>query len=309
MKLGMVGLGRMGGDMSRRLLRSGHEVVAFDVNPAAVQALAAEGAVGAMDLPGMIASLPPPRAAWVMVPAGPITESTIQQLGQLLAPGDAIVDGGNSHYTDTLVRAEALAQRGITLIDSGTSGGIWGLEGGYCLMVGGDEAACRALEPIFTALAPAGGYLRVGPPGSGHFTKMVHNGIEYALMQAYAEGFELLRDGPMQVDIASVAELWRHGSVVRSWLLDLAASALARDPSLAGMSSVVQDSGEGRWTVNAAVDAGIPIPTIAMALFARFSSQRPDAFSGKVLSALRHEFGGHTSPVPPPAAPPPPPQQ
>ncbi len=293
MKIGMVGLGRMGGDMTRRLLRSGHEVVAFDVNPATVQTLVGEGAIGAADLSGLAAALPPPRAVWVMVPAGPITEATIEQLGEILSTGDVVVDGGNSRYTDTLARAVRLGEKGIALIDSGTSGGVWGLENGYCLMVGGDEAACSALEPIFTALAPTGGFLRVGSPGSGHFTKMVHNGVEYALMQAYAEGFELLQDGPMEVDVAAVSELWRHGSVVRSWLLDLAASALARDPSLAGMSSVVQDSGEGRWTVNAAVDAGIPIPTIAMALFARFSSQRPDAFSGKILSALRHEFGGH----------------
>ena len=293
MRLGMVGLGRMGANMATRLIQGGHEVVVFDLDPAAVERAAAAGATGAAGLADLVAALPAPRVVWVMVPAGAATDTTIEQLRDLLSAGDVVVDGGNARWTDTQRRAAALSDRGIALVDAGTSGGIWGLAEGYCLMVGGPPEAIASVQDALETLAPPDGWAHVGPTGAGHFTKMVHNGIEYALMQAYAEGFELLDRGPYDLDLPQIAEVWRHGSVVRSWLLDLGAAALRDDPGLSGISGYVEDSGEGRWTVEAAIDAAVPTPTIAMALFARFSSRNPDAFSNRMLAALRNQFGGH----------------
>lgn len=293
MQLGMVGLGKMGSNMARRLMTGGHEVVGYDVNVEAASALSAEGVTAAGSLEDLVQRLGAPRAIWVMVPAGETTESTIRDLGALLEVGDAVIDGGNSRYTDSVRRAKELLANGISLVDAGTSGGIWGLEEGFCLMVGATEDTFNRLEPIFKTLAPKDGYARVGAPGAGHFTKMVHNGIEYALMQAYGEGFELLKSSDFDIDLAQVSELWRHGSVVRSWLLDLAAHALSVDPQLSDLGDRVDDSGEGRWTLETAIENAVPIPAIAMALFARFSSQQDGSFSGKMLSALRREFGGH----------------
>ena len=308
MQLGMVGLGRMGAGMARRLAAAGHDVVGLDIDPSAVAALGQYGVAAGGDLPGLVAQLERPRAVWVMVPLRAV-QPTIDALAPLLDDGDVLIDGGNSRYLDSQARAAALAPLGITFLDAGTSGGIWGLEQGYCLMVGGDADAARRLEPIFTSLAPPDGYRHVGASGAGHFTKMVHNGIEYALMQAYAEGFALLAESGLGVDVGDVAELWRHGSVVRSWLLDLAAAALDSDPALDELSGWVEDSGEGRWTVDAAVERAVPVPTIAASLFARFSSRRPDAFENRVLAALRQQFGGHAvrppapAPLPEPALP------
>ncbi|MEA2461129.1 MAG: 6-phosphogluconate dehydrogenase [Actinomycetota bacterium] len=293
MRIGMVGLGKMGANMSRRLIKGGHEVVAFDVNPDAVSELAGEGAIGAGSLDDLVAQLERPRAVWIMVPAGKITDDTIAQLATLLQEGDTIIDGGNSRYSDSMKRAAALAERGLDFVDSGTSGGIWGLKEGYCLMLGAKEETFGRLEPIFKTLAPENGYAHVGPPGAGHYVKMVHNGVEYALMQGYAEGFELMQQSEFEIDVSQVAEVWRHGSVVRSWLLDLAASALAKDPKLSELSDYVDDSGEGRWTIETALANAVPTPTIALSLFARFASRQEESFAGKVLSALRHEFGGH----------------
>ncbi len=294
MRIGMVGLGRMGANMTTRLLRGGHEVVAFDFNADAVAAAVDGGALGADSLAALVEQLPAPRTVWVMVPAGDITDRTVEELGGLLDAGDTIVDGGNSRWTDTLARAEWLAAGGdVRLVDAGTSGGVWGLREGYCLMVGGDDAAVERLAPILTTLAPPDGWAHVGPAGAGHFTKMVHNGVEYALMQAYAEGFELLSAAEFDFDLHQIAEVWRHGSVVRSWLLDLAASALDKDPGLEQVAGYVEDSGEGRWTVEAAIDAAVPTPTIALALFTRFASRADDAFGNRLLAALRNEFGGH----------------
>lgn len=294
MRIGMVGLGRMGGNMARRLMQAGHEVVAYDVQTEAVDEIAAEGATPARSLSELAAALDPPRAVWIMVPAGQITAATLQDLAAALDENDVVVDGGNSRFSDTVERAAALAREGVALVDAGTSGGIWGLQEGYCLMVGGDEETIERLEPIFQALAPENGYAHVGPTGAGHFTKMVHNGIEYALMQAYAEGFEILKASDFEIDAAQVAEVWRHGSVVRSWLLDLASKALAADPDLSELSGRVDDSGEGRWTVETAIHSGVPAPVIALSLFARFGSQMDTSFGNKLLAALRREFGGHT---------------
>jgi 6-phosphogluconate dehydrogenase len=301
MRLGMVGLGKMGANMTRRLMQGGHDVVAFDVNPETVEELAGEGATGAASLEDLVSQLEAPRAVWIMVPSGEITDSTIEALAAAMQDGDTIIDGGNSRYSDTVRRAEELGDRGIELVDSGTSGGVWGLKEGYCLMVGGSDEAFDRLEPIFETLAPENGYAHVGPTGAGHFVKMVHNGVEYALMQGYAEGFELMQKSEFDIDVSQVAEVWRHGSVVRSWLLDLAASALAKDPDLSELSDYVDDSGEGRWTIETALANAVPTPTIALSLFARFASRQEESFAGKVLSALRHEFGGHA--VHPAAAP------
>ena len=293
MQIGMVGLGRMGLNMTRRLLRGGHEVVAYDVDPDAVAIAAKEGARGAVSLQDVIERLDAPRTVWVMVPAGPITEKTIAQLSATMASGDIVIEGGNSRYTDSSARSNVLAERGISFVDAGTSGGVWGLENGYSLMIGAEPDVFERIEPVFSTLAPESGYARVGPPGAGHFVKMVHNGVEYALMQAYAEGFDLLRASDFKLDVAQIAELWRHGSVVRSWLLDLAASALAKDADLEQLTGWVEDSGEGRWTLEEGIRNSVPLPALAAALFARFSSRQPEAFSNKMLAALRQEFGGH----------------
>ncbi|EGV28286.1 6-phosphogluconate dehydrogenase, decarboxylating [Thiorhodococcus drewsii AZ1] len=322
MQIAMVGLGRMGGNMARRLMHDGHECVVFDRDSAAVDSLVAEGAIGVESLAALAERLTPPRAAWVMLPSGAITDQVVFELAGLFDAGDSIVDGGNSYYKDDVRRAKALGERGIQYLDAGTSGGVWGLERGYCLMVGGPVEAVKRLEPIFATLAPgdAGippspgrtgngsaerGYLHCGPSGAGHFVKMVHNGIEYGLMQAYAEGFDILRnanaealpdDERYDLDLADIAELWRRGSVVTSWLLDLSASALAEDAALADYSGFVQDSGEGRWTVQAAIDEAVPAEVLTAALYARFRSRQEHTFAEKMLSAMRHGFGGHREP-------------
>ncbi|MDQ3342386.1 MAG: decarboxylating 6-phosphogluconate dehydrogenase [Actinomycetota bacterium] len=293
MRIGMVGLGRMGANMTTRLLGGGHEVVVYDVDAEAVRKAADGGAVAAESLDDLVARLDAPRSVWVMVPSGSITEQTVDQLGDVLAAGDCVIDGGNSRWTDSMRRAQQLAEGGVSLVDAGTSGGVWGLTEGYCLMVGGQPQAVDRLAGVFDTLAPPDGWAHVGPVGAGHYTKMVHNGVEYALMQGYAEGFELLRASDFDLDLHQIAEVWRHGSVVRSWLLDLAASALDNDPGLESISGYVEDSGEGRWTVEAAIDAAVAAPTIALALFARFSSRQDDAFANRMLAALRNEFGGH----------------
>ncbi|MBI2906140.1 MAG: decarboxylating 6-phosphogluconate dehydrogenase [Chloroflexi bacterium] len=296
MELGMIGLGRMGSNMVRRLLRGGHRVVAYDRQAEAVQAIVGEGAVGAGSVEDLVVSLGAPRAVWVMVPAGEATESAIDALANTLSPGDAVIDGGNSFYKDALRRAAALQTRGIAFLDAGTSGGIWGLTEGYSLMVGGEREVFRRLEPLFQTLAPSPnrGYGHVGPAGAGHFVKMIHNGIEYGLMQAYAEGFELMQaKGEFGIDLAQVAEIWRHGSVVRSWLLELTADALKEDPRLAGLDAYVEDSGEGRWAAREAIDLAIPAPVISLSLQARFRSRQGKPFGARLLAALRNRFGGH----------------
>ncbi len=319
MQIGVIGLGRMGGNISRRLMKAGHKCVVFDANPKAGEALAMEGATAAQSLAGLVKALDAPRAVWAMVPAGKITEDAIAQLGELLSPGDVVIDGGNSHYKDSIRRAKELAAKGIHFIDSGTSGGVWGLQRGYCLMIGGPKEAVERLDPIFSTLAPgagdiaptpgrdasdraAHGYIHAGPSGAGHFVKMVHNGIEYGLMQAYAEGFDILRnknspalpaDERFELNVADIAEVWRRGSVVSSWLLDIAAASLAQDPNLADFSGAVQDSGEGRWTIEAAIEEAVPANVLASALFARFRSRQGHTFAEKMLSAMRLGFGGH----------------
>ncbi|PZC48991.1 MAG: 6-phosphogluconate dehydrogenase [Chloroflexi bacterium] len=296
MELGMIGLGRMGGNMALRLLRGGHHVVAFDPRPEAVAAMTADGAGGASSLEDLVGQLSAPRAVWSMVPAGDVTEQTVMALANLLSPGDAIIDGGNSNYKDSARRAATLKERGIFFLDAGTSGGVWGLTEGYALMVGGDPEAYKRLEPIFQTLAPAPdkGVGHVGPPGSGHYVKMVHNGIEYGLMQAYAEGFELLEaKEEFGLDLPQIAELWRHGSVVRSWLLDLTAAALKEDPGLEGLQAYVDDSGEGRWTVQESIELAVPAPVIALSLQMRFRSRQDQPFGGRLLAAMRNQFGGH----------------
>jgi 6-phosphogluconate dehydrogenase len=293
----------MGANMTTRLLRGGHRVTVFDRDPKAVSTSVSGGATGATSLEDLIKRLAPPRAVWVMVPAGDPTESTIQSLGRLLERGDSIIDGGNTNYKDDMRRGADLAKRGIHLIDAGTSGGIWGLKEGYSLMIGGDAAAVSRLNPIFQTLAPAAdrGWARVGPSGAGHFVKMVHNGIEYGLMQAYAEGFSILRHkDEFKLDVAEIAEIWRYGSVVRSWLLDLAADALRTNPALDGIAPYVVDSGEGRWTVSEAIDLNVPAPIITQSLIERLRSRDSDSYADKMLAALRNEFGGHaikTEPV------------
>jgi len=294
MELGFVGLGKMGLNMTRRLRQDGHEIVVHDVNAEARESAAEVGARPMESLEALVEALSPPRAVWIMVPAGPITAETITRLGALLSAGDVIIDGGNSNYRETMEHGRTLAEKGIRLLDAGTSGGVWGLEIGYCLMIGGEEEAFSRLEPIFKSLAPERGYARVGPSGSGHFVKMTHNGIEYAMMQAYAEGFELLKaKQEFNLDLESIAGLWNRGSVIRSWLLELAEEAFHEDPGLDAIRGYVEDSGEGRWTVENAIDLRVPAPTIAMALFARFRSRQEENFGNKVLAALRNQFGGH----------------
>jgi 6-phosphogluconate dehydrogenase len=293
MRIGMVGLGRMGGNMSIRLLRAGHEVVGYARSEESRERVARQGANSAASLEELVSALDPPRAVWVMVPAGDPTESTVTQLGELLQAGDVIVDGGNSLFRDSVRRAAELSKKGLMFVDAGVSGGIWGLEEGYCLMLGGESEAVDRLDPVLTALAPENGWARVGPSGSGHFVKMVHNGIEYGLLQSFGEGFEIMNASVYDLDLHQVAELWRRGSVVRSWLLDLLAIALSRDPELARVKGYVEDSGEGRWTVLSAIDEDVPAPVTALSLFARFASRQEESFSAKVIAALRKEFGGH----------------
>ncbi|WP_457653864.1 phosphogluconate dehydrogenase (NAD(+)-dependent, decarboxylating) [Rhodocaloribacter sp.] len=296
MRIAMIGLGKMGLNMTTRLLNGGHEVVAFDLNEAAVARAESAGAHGARTLDELVEKLPPPRTVWVMVPAGAPTERTIEALAERLAPGDVVIDGGNSNYRDSIRRGEALRERGIHFLDAGTSGGVWGLTEGYSLMVGGEAEAVAQARPAFETLAPApdAGWGHVGPSGAGHFVKMVHNGIEYGLMQAYAEGFELMkRKEAFGIDLHQVAEIWRYGSVVRSWLLDLTARALEENPTLEGVAAYVPDSGEGRWTVIEAIDLAVSIPVITLALERRFRSREEAPFGDKLLAAMRHQFGGH----------------
>ena len=292
----MIGLGRMGANMAQRLMRGGHKVVGYDPAEAARTALEQKGAESAGSLEQMVAKLNAPRVIWLMVPAGAITDGTITGLLPLLSAGDTIIDGGNSNYLDTKRRAAAVAQRQINYVDSGTSGGVWGLAEGYSLMIGGDEAVVERLRPIFETLAPAkdSGWGRVGPVGSGHFTKMIHNGIEYGMMQAYAEGFSILQHkNEFKLDLHQIAEIWRYGSVVRSWLLDLTSNALQQNPTLKGIAPFVADSGEGRWTVAEAIELGVPAPVITLSLLERLRSRDKDSFTDKLLSAMRNQFGGH----------------
>ena len=296
MELGMVGLGRMGGNMAQRLLTGGHHIVAFDPQPLAVKAAEGNGADGASSLDELVSKLTAPRAVWVMVPDGAPTESTIKSLAELLSDGDMILDGGNSNFNDSIRRSKELAESGIEFMDVGTSGGVWGLTEGYSMMVGGSDEAFARIEPLIQTLAPSltSGYGHVGPAGAGHYVKMVHNGIEYGLMQAYAEGFELMNAREdMALDMAQIAEIWREGSVVRSWLLDLTAAAFQEDGDLSGLAAYVDDSGEGRWTVQESVDLAVPIPVITAALQARFRSRQDQPFGAKILSAMRNQFGGH----------------
>ena len=296
MELAMIGLGKMGANMSVRLLKGGHKVVAFDLNEAAIQSAEAAGAVGARTLAEVAAGLGAPRAVWIMVPSGNPTEQTIQKLAEVLGKGDIIIDGGNSNYKDSMRRAEMVKAHGLHFVDVGTSGGVWGLKEGYSLMVGGDKDVVAGLSPIFETLAPAAdkGWGYVGPHGAGHFTKMVHNGIEYGLMQAYAEGFSIMKaKTDFDLDLAEVARIWQHGSVVRSWLLDLTAIALAADQNLSDIKGWVADSGEGRWTVAEAIDLDVPAPAITLALLMRLVSRQDDSYAAKLLAALRNQFGGH----------------
>jgi 6-phosphogluconate dehydrogenase len=290
----MVGLGRMGGNMTKRLLQHGHQVVAFDRDPAAVRAAERGGAEGAASLEDLAARLSPPRAVWVMVPAGDPTTEAINALAARMQAGDVIVDGGNSNFRHAQRMSAELTPKGIGFVDAGTSGGVWGLANGYCLMVGGDGESVAKVEPIFTALAPEGGYAHVGPAGAGHFTKMVHNGIEYGMLQAYAEGFALLDAArELELDLHEIASIWRFGSVVRSWLLELAEMALRDRAAFDAIKGYVEDSGEGRWTVEEAVERAVPLPVITASLFERFSSRQGDNFEARMIAALRNEFGGH----------------
>ncbi|VVN89479.1 phosphogluconate dehydrogenase (NAD(+)-dependent, decarboxylating) [Pseudomonas fluorescens] len=320
MQLGIIGLGRMGGNIARRLMLDGHTTVVYDRNTAFVSALSEEGATGVVDLPALVGALEKPRAVWVMLPAGAPTEETIDTLSQLLDADDVIIDGGNTFYKDDIRRAKALSEKGIRYIDVGTSGGVWGLERGYCMMIGGDSDVVKRLDPLFDSLAPGlgdiprtrdrvaeddraeRGYIHAGPAGSGHFVKMIHNGIEYGMMQAFAEGFDILKtkssenlpeDQRFDLNVADIAEVWRRGSVVSSWLLDLTADALASDPKLDGYSGAVADSGEGRWTIEAAMEQSVPVPVLSNSLFARFRSRQQSTYGDKLLSAMRFGFGGH----------------
>ena len=323
MQIGVIGLGRMGGNISRRLIKNGHEVVVYDHDAKAVAALSRDGATGAGGLDTLVQQLRPPRAVWVMLPAGKITEDVIGELAKLLAAGDIVLDGGNTFWRDDIRRAKMLKERNIHHVDVGTSGGVWGLDRGYCMMVGGDKAVVDRLDPIFSALAPGlgnvprtpkrdgrdpraeHGYIHAGPNGAGHFVKMVHNGIEYGLMQAYAEGFDILKnanskilpeDGRFDLNLADIAEVWRRGSVISSWLLDLTASALAADDKLDGFEGVVEDSGEGRWTIMAAIEEAVPADVLSAALYTRFRSRQNHTFAERILSAMRKGFGDHVEP-------------
>jgi len=294
MRIGFVGLGRMGANMVRRLIRDGHEVVAYNRTPEKTKEIAGEGATAAFSSGELVEKLEKPRAVWIMVPAGDATEAQIEELLEHLEAGDTIIDGGNTNFHDDQRRQRDLAAKGINYVDAGTSGGIWGLQVGYCLMVGGEKEAVEPLEPIFKSLAPEGGYLHVGGPGAGHYVKMVHNGIEYGLMQAYAEGFEIMHASSYELDLAGISELWMQGSVVRSWLLELAGRAFrANGPDLEHLKGFVADSGEGRWTVQEAIDHDVPAPIITLSLLTRFRSRQDDSYGAKVLAALRNEFGGH----------------
>jgi 6-phosphogluconate dehydrogenase len=320
MQIGVVGLGRMGGNIARRLMRGGHACVVYDLSAKAVEEVAKDGAGAAKDLKDLVQTLGAPRTVWVMLPAGAPTDETIAALGEILQPGDTIIDGGNSFYRDDIRRANALKTRGVAYVDAGTSGGVWGLERGYCLMVGGETAVVERLDPMLRTLAPGAGdipqtrraktadpravegYIHAGPAGAGHFVKMVHNGIEYGLMQAYAEGFDILRnknsealppDERYDLNLPDIAEVWRRGSVISSWLLDLTAAALAGDPRLQGYTGAVDDSGEGRWTIDAAIEEAVPVNVLSAALFARFRSREEHTFGEKLLAALRFGFGGH----------------
>jgi len=293
MQLGFVGLGKMGLNMVTRLVSGGHEIVAYDRDSTAIARAESAGARGAATLQALVAQLSPPRAVWLMVPAGDPTESSVSALAGILSPNDVIIDGGNSNFHDDVRRAEKLGEQDLHYVDAGTSGGVWGLKEGFCLMVGGEEDVCIHLEPIFLTLAPKDGYLRVGGHGAGHYVKMIHNGIEYGLMQAYAEGFELMNASDYRLDIAAIASLWMRGSVVRSWLLELAARALAENPQLADLKGYVEDSGEGRWTLHEGIDRAVPLPVLTAALFTRFRSREGDPFGERLLAALRHQFGGH----------------
>ena len=311
MQVGMVGLGRMGGNMARRLMRGGHEIVGYASDPAGVKAVTADGGTGTTTLDDLVRALRPPRVVWVMVPAGAATEQVVTDLAKRLSSGDTIIDGGNSFYKDDVRRMKMVRPAGIHYVDVGTSGGVWGLERGYCLMIGGEPEIVQHLEPIFKTLAPGSntvtrtpgreavggtaeqGYLHCGPAGAGHFVKMIHNGIEYGLMQAYAEGFELMHASDYQIDLPAVAALWNHGSVVRSWLLELTAKALAEDHDLSELEGYVEDSGEGRWTLQEGIDRSVPLPTLTAALFTRFRSRASNPFAERLLAAMRNQFGGH----------------
>jgi len=323
MQLAMIGLGRMGANMTRRLMRGGHTLVVSDLSPEAVKGLAGEGAVASSSLDDLVSKLMPPRAAWVMVPAGDATEKTVQALLAIMQAGDTIIDGGNSYFKDDVRRSKMCASRGVHYIDVGTSGGVWGLERGYCMMIGGPKEAVQRLDPIFKTLAPGrgditrtpgreqiggtaeDGYIHCGPSGAGHFVKMVHNGIEYGMMQAYAEGFDIFKNATSKelpedlrydLNLADIAEVWRRGSVVSSWLLDLTAMALVENPTLAEYSGFVQDSGEGRWTIQAAIEEAVPAEVLSAALYTRFRSRQEHTFAEKMLSAMRQKFGGHVEP-------------
>ncbi len=293
MQIAIIGLGKMGGNMVKRLLLGGHEVVAYDRDTAAVERLVKEGAKGATSLADIIAKMSGPRAVWVMVPSGAPTESTITELSNLMTEGDIVIDGGNSNFRDSIRHSDELAKKKLRFLDAGTSGGIWGLEIGYCLMVGGDPTAFEHVKPALTTLAPKDGLGYFGKAGAGHFAKMVHNGIEYSMMQAYGEGFELMKATEYGYDLRAVTKVWNHGSVVRSWLLELAEKAFTEDPELAGLKAFVEDSGEGRWTVEEAITHRVAVPTIAASLFARFSSRKENGFGLRVVAALRNQFGGH----------------
>jgi 6-phosphogluconate dehydrogenase len=293
MEIGFIGLGKMGLNMVTRLRQGSHRVVVYDRNAEVVQKAVAQGCVASTSLADLVSKLTPPRAAWIMVPSGQATEETVNQLAEHLQSGDVMIDGGNTRFHDDVRRAATLQPKGIQYIDAGTSGGVWGLKVGYCLMVGGDESAVKRLAPVFETLAPPSGWAHVGSHGAGHYVKMVHNGIEYSLMQSYAEGFELMAKSDYRLDLPKISHLWMHGSVVRSWLLELAADALTQDPTLSKLKGFVQDSGEGRWMIADAIEKDVPVPALTTALFTRFRSRQPESFSEKMLAALRNAFGGH----------------